>query len=127
MCQTQSETATRLRSGHDPAGGWTTRRGVPVRGDEFLCVGHSIRSWLPKDRDSLETRQTMKGKISSVKADRGFFFIKPSDGSDEVFGHARELAFDSGLLFGPELLGQTVEFNIAETPKGRAAKDIRRA
>lgn len=95
---------------------------------EFLCVGHSFRRRGSQGtRNSFETRQTMKGKISSVKADRGFFFIKPTDGSDEVFGHAKELAFDSGLVFGPELLGRTVEFNLAETPKGPAAKDIRPA
>ena len=62
----------------------------------------------------------MKGRITTWVAERGFGFVRPDDGSRDIFAHRR--AFPSA--FRPEV-GQTVEIEI-ETVNGRVwARSVR--
>ncbi len=62
----------------------------------------------------------MKGSIVKYFSRRGFGFITPEDSQDEIFFHVSSY---------PELLepaiGNGVEFDVIETPKGKEAKEIK--
>ena len=53
--------------------------------------------------------------------EKGFGFIKPSDGSGQVFFHARSLL---DLTFGPHLQEQRVEFEVTDSPRGVRAEVV---
>jgi cold shock CspA family protein len=54
---------------------------------------------------------------------RGFGFIAPDSGSEDVFVHANDLSEDKSV-FKP---GTTVEFQIEEGDRGLKAVDVRRS
>lgn len=64
-------------------------------------------------------RQT--GVVQFFKEDKGFGFIKPDDGSKEVFVH-----FSSIQSEGHKKLekGDRVEFEVVPDPKGARASDV---
>lgn len=66
----------------------------------------------------------MTGTIARIVSDRGFGFIKPSDGGDDVFFHARSL--EEGL-FDSLKEGENVVFDLENGPKGPAAVNVVRA
>lgn len=66
----------------------------------------------------------MTGTIARIVSDRGFGFIKPSDGGDDVFFHARSL--EEGL-FDDLKEGESVTFDLENGPKGPAAVNVVRA
>lgn len=60
-----------------------------------------------------------KGKLKFFDTSRGFGFIEPLDGSDDVFLHANNL---SGMISGEDLRdGQTIEYETEQTDKGLSA------
>jgi CspA family cold shock protein len=59
-----------------------------------------------------------------VREDRGFGFIRPSGGGDEVFFHATDLV---GLDFDPLLYERRVRFDIVDSPKGPRAANVQAA
>lgn len=61
----------------------------------------------------------MKGSIVKYFSRRGFGFITPEGGSDEIFFHVSNYP----EMLTPEI-GKAVEFEVIETPKGKEAKDI---
>ena len=61
----------------------------------------------------------MKGSIVKYFSRRGFGFITPEGSSDEIFFHVSNYP----EMLTPEI-GKNVEFEVAETPKGKEAKDI---
>lgn len=66
----------------------------------------------------------MTGTIARL-TDRGFGFIKPSDGSDkDVFFHARSLV---DVMYDDLREGDSVSFTVEEGPKGPTAVEVRRA
>lgn len=66
----------------------------------------------------------MTGIIARIVSDRGFGFITPSDGGNDVFFHARGL---SGVEFDDLKEGDAVTFDVENGPKGPAAANVTRA
>lgn len=64
-----------------------------------------------------------QGTIARV-TDRGFGFIKPNDGGDDLFFHMNEL---QGVDFDSLNEGDAVEFEVTEGPKGPQASNVSRA
>ena len=65
----------------------------------------------------------MTGTIVRKKPN-GFGFIKPDDGSKDVFFHAQSLV---DVAFDDIQEGEKVTFDVEEGPKGPAATKVRRA
>lgn len=64
----------------------------------------------------------MKGSIVRLQ-DKGFGFIKPEDGSKDVFFHASALV---EVSFDDLREGDNVTFDVVEGPKGPAAANVTR-
>lgn len=65
----------------------------------------------------------MKGSIVR-KRDEGYGFIKPEDGSKDVFFHASALV---DIVFDELAEGDVVTFEVEQGPKGPAAANVQRA
>jgi CspA family cold shock protein len=69
-----------------------------------------------------ELEATMTGKIRTLRADKGFGFIKDDEG--------REYFFHQSAVYGEGLQdlreGDSVEFDAGEGPKGPRAENVRR-
>ena len=64
----------------------------------------------------------MTGKVKKFIDDRGYGFIVPDEGDDEVFFHQSEIAMEG---FRTMEEGQRVEFDVEEGPKGLSAKQVK--
>ena len=53
---------------------------------------------------------------------KGFGFIMPDEGDDDVFFHQSEIVMEGFRALTP---GQKVEFTVEEGPKGLSAKNVR--
>ena len=62
----------------------------------------------------------LKGKILKYFEHRGFGFIKPDESEDELFFHSSNYP----VMEKPEI-GNYLEFDIEETPKGKQAVNIK--
>ncbi len=64
------------------------------------------------------------GKVKWFSSEKGYGFIKPQDGSTDVFVHRNNV---SGLDFEDSLRdGESVEYDTEQTPKGTSAINVRR-
>ncbi len=64
-----------------------------------------------------------QGKIKFFDAQKGFGFINPDEGNDDIFVHRNnieDLGFDQGFDDG-----ESVEFEVEETDKGLSAINVR--
>jgi len=62
-----------------------------------------------------------KGTLKFFDTSRGFGFIEPLDGSEDVFLHATNIA---GMTTGEDLReGQTLQYETEQTEKGLSALD----
>jgi cold shock protein len=68
-------------------------------------------------------KNKMTGSIVR-KRDNGYGFIKPADGSKDVFFHAQALV---DVAFDDLQEGENVTFDVEQGPKGPAAANVRRA
>lgn len=64
----------------------------------------------------------MQGVVKKVVIEKGFGFIKPTDGGRDIFFHANDL--EESMVFADLKGGETVEFQTFETPKGVKAIEI---
>jgi len=60
------------------------------------------------------------GTVKFYNAEKGFGFIKPDDGSKDLFVHK------TGIENGPLNEGDTVEFEVGEGQKGPCAVNVSR-
>lgn len=63
-----------------------------------------------------------QGTVKFFDAKKGFGFIAPDEGGDDIFVHknnVEELGFDQGLEDG-----EAVEFDVEQTPKGLSALNV---
>jgi len=65
----------------------------------------------------------MQGTIKKL-TDKNFGFITPENGDKDIFFHANELA---GISFSDLAEGDAVTFEVADTPKGKAAVQVAKA
>ena len=65
----------------------------------------------------------MQGTIKKL-TDKNFGFIAPEDGKEDLFFHANEL---EGVDFSDLKEGDTVSFEVKDTPKGPAAVQVKKA
>lgn len=64
-----------------------------------------------------------QGKIKFFDAQKGFGFINPDEGSQDIFVHRNnieDLGYDQGFDDG-----ESVEFEVKETDKGLSAINVR--
>jgi len=61
-----------------------------------------------------------EGTVKWFSSEKGYGFIAPNDGSDDVFVHHSEVP-------GEDLRdGEEVQFNVEQTPKGLSATNVER-
>jgi len=65
----------------------------------------------------------MYGTIKKIVRDKGFGFIVPDDGSDEVFFHRSRLA--PKVVFDDLREGDDVEFQVTKGEKGPQALNLK--
>jgi len=65
----------------------------------------------------------MFGTIKKIVRDKGFGFIVPDDGSDEVFFHRSRLA--PKVVFEDLREGNDVEFQVTKGEKGPQASNLK--
>ncbi|SDJ95471.1 Cold shock protein, CspA family [Actinopolyspora mzabensis] len=65
----------------------------------------------------------IKGEVIRFDTSRGFGFVSPESGGEDVFVHVNDLLVDEGLI-SP---GTTVEFNVEDGERGLKASDVRLA
>jgi CspA family cold shock protein len=65
---------------------------------------------------------TMTGHIRTIRADKGFGFIKDTSGKDYFFHQSA--IYGEGIADLRE--GDSVEFDVGEGPKGPRAENVRR-
>ena len=80
----------------------------------------SIQLGAAMDRGDSETDSRRNGTISSFFQDKGFGFIKDAGNGDNVFVHVNDLSFQVKV-------GDVVSYEIEQTPKGLAAKNVTKA
>jgi CspA family cold shock protein len=91
---------------------------------EYVVVGESrLRRYGAVSRLP-EVFVVMRGQIAKLKPDRGFGFIRPDDGSKELFFHRSSVADDG---YDQLSEGQSVDFETQESPKGPRANNVRPA
>ena len=64
----------------------------------------------------------MTGTVKKFLDGKGFGFIVPDEGDDEVFFHQSEIVMEG---FRTMEEGQRVEFDVEEGPKGLSAKQVK--
>ncbi len=64
----------------------------------------------------------MTGTVKKFMDEKGFGFIVPDEGTDEVFFHQSEIQMEG---FRTMAEGQRVEFNVEQGPKGLSAKQVK--
>ena len=63
-----------------------------------------------------------EGKVKWFNTTKGYGFISPADGDDDVFAHFSEIKMEG---FRTLKEGQQVEFEVQVGPKGRQAANVR--
>ena len=75
---------------------------------------------------SVQTKEDsgMRGTVKWFNAAKGFGFITPTDGGDDVFAHYSAIEMEGYKTLSE---GQEVEYDLEQGPKGPKAAKIRNA
>lgn len=65
------------------------------------------------------------GTITHINLERGFGFIKPDSGGENIFFHCRRMGCE--LIFEEALMEMRVSFDVVQTVKGASAENLRAA
>ncbi len=87
-------------------------------------VGSVFSKRLPKAFKYIATIVLMNTGTIARLTDRGYGFIKPDGGEKDLFFHAKDL---QELRYDDLREGDKVTFELAESPKGPNAVNVRRA
>jgi cold shock protein len=71
--------------------------------------------------EGTKTMARVKGTVDRFMDDKGFGFIKPDEGSKDVFVHHSAIG---GSGFKSLAQGQRVEFELVQDPKGPRAEKV---
>ncbi len=66
----------------------------------------------------------MTGSVKKLVSDKGFGFITPEGESKDLFFHSNSLV---GVRFDELKEGDTLSFEIEDSPKGKNATNVQRA
>lgn len=70
----------------------------------------------------LKGEKTMKGTIKT-KTDRGFGFISRDGEVKDLFFHSKDLV---GVTYDALQVGDVLEFDVEDGPKGQSAKNVKK-
>ncbi len=87
----------------------------------YACTSGNIVEFLATYALIHFISKIMQGKIKKLVTDKHFGFITPEDGGKDLFFHANEL---SGVSFEQLHEGDSVTFEVTDTPKGPAAVKV---
>jgi cold shock protein len=86
-------------------------------GDFFPRIIGSQRAWFGRKETRMGT-----GTVKWFNDSKGFGFIKPDDGGEDLFAHFSEI---QGSGFKTLKENQKVEFEVKQGPKGKQAAAIK--
>jgi cold shock protein len=66
----------------------------------------------------------MTGTVKNFRADRGWGFIRPDEGGDDVFCHYRDIKTRAYGGFRTLEPGQRVDFDVVDEGKGPKASNV---
>lgn len=84
-----------------------------VRNEGFLVTGLPTRAW--------GVKQVSTGIVKWFNASKGYGFISPDDGSDDLFVHYSEIQSDGYATLDE---GQKVEYEVGQGKKGPCATKV---
>ncbi len=71
---------------------------------------------------TLKGEKTMKGTVKT-KTDRGFGFISRDGEVKDLFFHSKDLV---GITYDEVQVGDVLEFDVEDGPKGQSAKNVKK-
>jgi cold shock CspA family protein len=87
---------------------------VPVK-CKYPLIGVTLSTWRNK-------MSSLKGTVKWFNSTKGFGFIEPQSGGDDVFAHFSEIEMEGYKSLNE---GQTVEYELHDGDKGPKAANIR--
>jgi cold shock protein len=78
-------------------------------------------AWLTQQNDCFKSRKMATGKVKWFNDAKGFGFITPDDGGEDLFAHFSEIQAKG---FKSLQENQQVTFDVKQGPKGKQAANI---